>query len=207
MRTTRLILASALIALSMGACSSGGDDKPPVEATKQPTATVAPSDSPEPEPSITALALGKPTETIGNGGAGVLELTPTSVVYVTGSMSTKPTKDVFAFVTVKARSTKAVAAEQVPPITGGGWKWVAADGQAIDEGNGEAYNVVSDSFNAGGPIEPGTFVWDGITFDLTKAQQGGTLLYTDGNGTAYRWTVPAADAGPQVAQVKKELAP
>ncbi|TXS19585.1 hypothetical protein EAO71_33775 [Streptomyces sp. ms191] len=113
----------------------------------------------------------------------------------------------FAFIAVKAKSTKAVAAEQVAPISGGGWKWVAKDGQAIGEGNGESYNVVADSFNAGGPVEPGTFVWDGIAFDLAKAQRGGTLLYTDGNGTAYRWTVPAADAGAQVAQLKKELAP
>ncbi|MFF5703381.1 hypothetical protein ACFY7H_12870 [Streptomyces sp. NPDC012794] len=124
-----------------------------------------------------------------------------------GSTFDKPTREQFAFITFKARPTTAVAAAQAAPAGGGGWSWIAPDGQAIEQGNGEAYNVVAKSFNAGGPIQPGSWVWDAAVFDLAKAQAGGTLVYTDGAGAAFRWKVPAQDSGPEVAQVKKELAP
>jgi hypothetical protein len=135
-------------------------------------------------------------------------MTPTTVVYTpAGTTLTKPSADGFAFVTVKVAPTTAAAAEQAAPISRGGWSWIAPDGQAIEQGNGEAYNVVASSFNAGGPVQPGSFVWDGEVFDLKTAQAGGTLVYVDGAGTAYRWAMPKADTGPQVEQVKKELAP
>ncbi|MFF3620079.1 hypothetical protein [Streptomyces sp. NPDC002467] len=124
-----------------------------------------------------------------------------------GTTFDKPTQGQFAFITIKARPTTAVAAAQAAPITGGGWSWIAPDGQAIEQGNGQAFNVVAESFNAGGAVQPGSWVWDSAVFDLTKAQAGGTLVYTDGEGTTIRWKIPAEDAGAEVAQVKKELAP
>jgi hypothetical protein len=144
---------------------------------------------------------------VGGGGTGRLQLTPTSVAYLpSGSTFDKPQNEAFAFVAVKVQPMTAVAAAQAAPITGGGWSWIAPDGQAIEQGNGEAYNVVAESFNAGGPIQPGSFQWDGQVFDLKTVQAGGTLMYVDGAGTAYRWAMPKTDSGPQVEQVKKELA-
>ncbi|WP_328924348.1 hypothetical protein OG429_06610 [Streptomyces sp. NBC_00190] len=127
-------------------------------------------------------------------------------MYTTGNSVTKPTKATFAFIAYKARATTAVAADQVAPIDGGGWSWVAPDGQAIAQGNGEAFNVVADSFNAGRTVQPGSFVLDGAVFDLDTVHAGGILIYTDGEGKAYRWTMPKRDAGLEAAQIKKELA-
>ncbi|MEV7427012.1 hypothetical protein [Streptomyces sp. NPDC091212] len=150
--------------------------------------------------------LGTPIETIGDGGAGVLEMTPTTVVYAKQDGGDKPAKDVFAVIAIKQRPTTAAAATEVPPISGGGWQWIAPDGQAIDAGNGESYNVVLADFNAAGPIQPGSFVWDATAFDLTDAQaKGGTLVYLDGEGDAHRWTIPGGDRGPQVAEVRGDL--
>ncbi|MFD9537486.1 hypothetical protein [Streptomyces sp. NPDC060010] len=160
-----------------------------------------------PAPAPAGLQLGQVTETVGADGAGRLGITPTSIVYATASGSDKPTKDTFAFIVYKARATTAVAADQAAPIDSGGWSWVAPNGQAIAQGNGEAYNVVADSFNAGRTVQPGTHVLDAAVFDLAAAQVGGTLVYTDGEGTAYRWTIPKTDTGPEVGQIKKELAP
>jgi hypothetical protein len=151
------------------------------------------------------LALGKPAETIGAEGAGVMEITPTTVVYATKGTGQDPDNDLFAVVTVKDRPTTAAPARETAPIDQGGWQWIAPDGQAIDQGNGTAFNVVPEPFSAGGPIQPGSFKWDSQIFDLTDAQRGGTLVYTDGEGTAYRWKIPTKDAGPQIADVKKAL--
>ncbi|WP_030757152.1 hypothetical protein [Streptomyces sp. NRRL F-5135] len=152
------------------------------------------------------LELGTPVPTTGDGGTGVLEMTPTTVVYSKDGAGNDPDKDVFAVVTVKQRPTTAAPAAEVPPMSGGGWSWIAPDGQSIDEGNGQSFNVVMDDFGAAGPVQPGSFVWDAAVFDLTAAQaKGGTLVYVDSEETAFRWKIPAADSGPQVAEVKEQL--
>lgn len=152
------------------------------------------------------LALGKPAETIGDGGTGVLEVTPTTVVYAKEGGGETPEYGLFAVVTIKDRATKAVAAAEAPPISGGGWKWIAPDGEAIDAGGGTSFNVVMDKYNNAGPVQPGSFHWTAEVFDLTPEQaKGGTLVYTDGEGTAYRWKVPAKDSGPQIDEVKQQL--
>lgn len=201
----RARVISVLFLVSLATAGCGGESSPaPKEATPSVSASAP---TPDPAPA-SALKLGAPAETVGSNGTGRLELTPTSVAYLpAGGTFDKPTKDGFAFVTVKGRPTTAVAAAQAAPISGGGWSWIGSDGQAVEQGNGEAYNVVAESYNSGGTIQPGSWKWDSAVFDLTKAQYGGTLVYTDGEGKAFRWTIPAQDTGAEVAQVKKELAP
>jgi len=201
----RTVPVVVVLAASVAACGPTSDPAPLSGGTGSPAAA-SPSTSAPAAPQ--ALALGASAETVGSGGTGRLQLTPTTIVYSpAGSTFNKPTQDGFVFVAVKVQAMTAVAAEQAAPISKGGWSWIAPDGQAVEQGNGEAFNVVANSFNAGGPIQPGSFVWDGQVFDLKTTQAGGTLVYVDGGGTAYRWAMPKADAGPQVEQVKKELAP
>jgi hypothetical protein len=198
----RTVPVTLLLLAAVAACDAKPDPVPLPGGTGAPTAAASAPAAPQ------ALALGTPSETVGSGGTGRLQLTPTTIAYLpAGSTLEKPQTESFAFVTVKVQAMTAVAAAQAAPISGGGWSWIAPDGQAIEQGNGAAFNVVAESFNAGGPIQPGSFVWDGQVFDLKTVQAGGTLVYVDGAGTAYRWAMPKADTGPQVEQVKKELAP
>jgi hypothetical protein len=200
----RTAFLMAIVAATLTACSTSDpmpSDKPaPQPSSSAPAATPAAS-----APQAAALPLGQAAETVGAGGTGRLQITPTSIVYTTGSTVTRPTKAVFAFIAYKARAMTAVAADQAAPVDGGGWSWIAPDGQAIAQGNGEAANLVADSFNAGRTVQPGSFVLDGAAFDLDTVQAGGTLVYTDGQGQAFRWTMPKQDAGPEAEQLKKEL--
>ncbi|THA58340.1 hypothetical protein [Streptomyces sp. A1136] len=200
----RLTVILAIAAITLTACSSS-DPKPSDKSAPRPSSSAPAIAPPQPAPTAATLQLGQAAETVGAGGTGRLEITPTNIVYSTGNSVIKPTKATFAFVGYKARAVTAVAADQAAPIDGGGWSWVAPDGQAIAQGNGEAFNVVADSFNAGRTVQPGSFVLDGAVFDLETVQAGGTLIYTDGEGKAYRWTMPNQDTGPEAAQVKKEL--
>ncbi|MFE3786872.1 hypothetical protein [Streptomyces goshikiensis] len=201
----RTSIALAAVALTLTACGTSTptppDSKPATAASPVPSSGAATG-----SPAL-ARALGQPAETVGAGGVGRIEMTPTSIAYISTDGGTEPANDVFAFVTYKARAATAVAADQAAPIDGGGWSWAALDGQAIAQGNGEAYNVVADSFNAGRTVQLGTYLKDAAVFDLATAQAGGTLIYIDGAGTAHRWAMPKTDAGPDVAQIRKELAP
>ncbi|MFL3869279.1 hypothetical protein LT966_22010 [Streptomyces griseobrunneus] len=164
------------------------------------------TDDAAPPADETVHVLGDPVLTVGDEGAGVLEMTPTTVVFAKESDGNAPAKDVFVVVTVKKRPTTAAPADESSPMGPGGWQWRAPDGQALDEGDGESYNVVLSDFSASGTIQPGSFVWDAQAFDLTAAQaKGGTLVYVDGEGTAHQWKMPEQDSGPQVAEVKKDL--
>ncbi|MCQ1575354.1 hypothetical protein [Streptomyces parvus] len=154
----------------------------------------------------TVRVLGEPALTVGDEGVGVLEMTPTSVVFAKESDGNAPAKDVFVVVTVKKRPTTAAPADESSPMGPGGWQWKAPDGQALDEGDGESYNVVLSDFSASGAIQPGSFVWGAEAFDLTAAQaKGGMLVYVDGEGTAHQWKMPEEDSGPHAAEVKKDL--
>lgn len=200
MRNTTIAAILLAAALPITACSSSDDGAKP--AASKSTAASKTASSPA---AAADLALGKAAQTTGDGGTGILEVTPTTVVYSKDGGGETPENGLFAVVTIKDRPTTAVAAAEAPPISGGGWQWIAPDGQAIDEGNGAAFNVVMDAFNFGGKIQPGSFKWGAKVFDLSDKQRGGTLIYTDGEGAAHRWTMPAADAGPQIAQVAKAL--
>ncbi|MYX14365.1 hypothetical protein GTY67_13260 [Streptomyces sp. SID8374] len=234
MRTRIAAAAAVFLACSLTACGEGGDPAAPkAEAQASASKKVDCSDESlgqaewvencagdsegagtdgdgtddaAPPTDETVHVLGDPVLTVGDEGAGVLEMTPTTLVFAKESDGNAPAKDIFVVVTVKKRPTTAAPAEESSPMGPGGWQWRAPDGQALDEGDGESYNVVLGDFNASGTIQPGSFVWDAEAFDLTAAQaKGGTLVYVDGEGTAHQWKMPAEDSGPQVAEVKRDL--
>ncbi|MFV8127556.1 hypothetical protein [Streptomyces syringium] len=198
----RNVIAGVLLAaaLPLAGCSDGDKQDP---GSKKPPSSAARGAS---SPTSIALPLGRSAETVGSGGKGRLELAPTSVVYARKAIVDTPDNGLFAVVTVKVRATTAVAAGEAAPAGRGGWQWAAPDGQAVSTLDGQAGNVVLDGFRTGGDTQPGTIRWTARAFDISEAQRGGTLIYVDGEGAAYRWTVPARDAGPQVAEVNKKLA-
>ncbi|WP_329376260.1 hypothetical protein [Streptomyces sp. NBC_01483] len=158
------------------------------------------------------LTLGKTAQTIGaqfpadgGPGGGALEVTPTTVVYAKTAMGNTAANGVYAIITVKDRAPNAVAAAESAPIEGGGWQWIAPDGQALDEGENDASSITPNGFTGGGMVQVGTYHWRTIAFDLAEAQRGGTIAYTDGEGTVFRWKVPAADSGPELAALKKGM--
>lgn len=203
MRITRIAFAALLLCLPLAACGSSGDAKPPAK-------TVGPASSGASTPAA-GLALGAPAQTDGaehpiNGtGGGVLELTPTTVVYTTTGTGQKPVNGLFVTVAYKARSVTAVAAAESPPVDGGGWQWIAPDGQAINALSGNTSSVTPDGYTGVGPVQPGSFRVDATTIDISEAQRGGILVYTDGTHHAFRWKIPAQDTGPEAAKLKKAL--
>ncbi|MFJ4696467.1 hypothetical protein [Streptomyces sp. NPDC088766] len=157
------------------------------------------------------LAWGKPAQTIGaqspaDGTAGgePLEVTPTTIVYQKGAMGMTAVNGLYAIITVKDRAPGAAAAESAP-IEGGGWQWIAPDGQALSAGDGEASSITPQGFTGGGTIPAGAWKWRTIAFDISEAQRAGTLVYTDGTAVAFQWTVPAKDSGPEVSKLKKGM--
>lgn len=204
MRPSRIALAVLVLCLPLAACSSGGD------SSKPPTKTSGAAEPAAPTPPST-LALGGAAQTDGaehpvNGtGGGVLEITPTTVVYTTAGSGQKPANGLFVTVAYKARSMTAVAAAQAAPIEGGGWQWIAPDGQAVDSLRGNATSVTPEGFTGAGPVQPGSFQWRSITVDITEAQRGGNIVYIDGTHHAFRWKLPAQDSGPEAAKLKKAL--
>ncbi|MFJ7895859.1 hypothetical protein [Streptomyces anthocyanicus] len=211
---------AALLLAALTACGGGNDDKPAekpsTSAPGEPTLSGEPTGGGEPSGGAPSggpeggegLKLGAPAQTTGDGGTGVLEITPDTVVFAkTGSGETAE-NGLFAVVTMRDKATTAVAADEPAPISGGGWKWMAPDGEMVDTQVGNAFNVVMDKYNNADPVQPGGYQWRSQVFDLTPAQaKGGTLIYIDGENKAHRWQMPSTDSGPNVAEVKKQLAP
>ncbi|MFE4420466.1 hypothetical protein [Streptomyces sp. NPDC056817] len=158
------------------------------------------------------LAWGKSAQTTGaelvasdGPGGGDLEVTPTSVVYAKSAMGNTAANGVFAIIAVRDRATGAIAAAESKGLDGGGWQWIAPDGQAVDQGEGNSSGVIPQGFGGGGMVQAGTYHWNTARFDLAEAQRGGTIAYTDGAGQTFRWKVPASDAGPDLAALKKGM--
>ncbi|GGX97843.1 hypothetical protein [Streptomyces hiroshimensis] len=159
-------------------------------------------------PKGAALAFGEPSRTVGAGTVGILEITPTTVVYTKEGGRVTSQHGTFAVVTLLEKSMSANPADEEQPAKGGGWRWVAAGGQSVPAGNGNAAKVVLEKYRQSGGIAPGTSQVRVKVFDLTPVQaKGGTIVYTDGTKSADRWTVPATDTGPQVAEVRQQLKP
>lgn len=138
-------------------------------------------------------------------GGGDLDVTPTTVLYAKDAMGSTSVNGLFAIITVKDRATGKGAATESAPLEGGGWKWIAPGGQALDEGENGASNITPNGFTGGGMVQGGTWAWRTIAFDLSEAQKGGTLAYTDGAGSVFRWKAPATDSGPELAKLKKGM--
>lgn len=207
MRVRTISASVVLLLAALTACGDSGSDDEPAAKPETTSASKEPNhgdgdgggfDKP--------LKLGEPAQTIGDGGTGVLQITPDTVVYAKEGSGEKAANGVFAVVTMKVKAMTGAPAEQTAPITGDGWKWIAPDGEEIGFDSGNSTMISMDKYNGGGKVQPGTYQRDAQAFDLTKTQaKGGTLLYTDGDGTAYRWKLPPSDSGPHVAEVKKQL--
>ncbi|CUW31802.1 hypothetical protein [Streptomyces reticuli] len=203
MRARAAAATAALLLAALTACGGGDDDSSkPAAAPKSSAGEASPSSTPEQEHS-----LGDPARTTGDGGTGVLQITPDTIVFTRMASGETAKNGVFAVVTMKDKAMTAVAADEVPPITGGGWKWMAPDGEMIGFDSGNSSSVTMDKYDNADPVQPGGYQWRAQVFDLTPAQaKGGTLIYIDGEEKAFRWKMPAADSGPSVAEVKKQLA-
>ncbi|MGV9278038.1 hypothetical protein [Streptomyces griseosporeus] len=154
----------------------------------------------------TATTIGAQSPADGTEGGGKLEVTPTTVVYAKTAMGNTAVNGVYAIITVKDRASGPTAAAESAPIEGGGWQWISADGQALDEGENDASSITPNGFTGGGTVKAGTWHWKTIAFDLTAAQaKGGTIAYTDGAGSVFTWKVPSSDTGPEVSAVKKGM--
>ncbi|OUD04715.1 hypothetical protein CA983_02885 [Streptomyces swartbergensis] len=152
------------------------------------------------------MKLGESAQTTGDGGTGVLQITPDTVVFTKEGGGETAENGMFVVVTMKDKAMTAVAADEPAPIGGGGWKWMAPDGEMLDTQGGNAFNVTMGKYNNADPVQPGAWQWRSQVFDLTPAQaKGGTLIYIDGEEKAHRWEMPSANSGPNVAEVKKQL--
>ncbi|MFF7871090.1 hypothetical protein ACFZCT_32245 [Streptomyces qaidamensis] len=183
--------ASVLAAtcLSLAACS-GGDGK----------------SDPQPSPR-TALKFGQTADTAGADGKGTAQITPETVVYVDKAGADAPEHGLFAVVTFKAgnraKDSVSITAAQ------GGFRWKTLDGKTIKAGNSEgAGNIDPIGFNdAGGKptVRANTYQVNTVAFDISSVEKGGTLVYVDGDGVAFRWKVPATSAGPAANALKSAL--
>jgi hypothetical protein len=195
---------AALLLAALTACGGGDDSDGSSNPSAAPTSEPAPSA--EPTTPESDLKLGESARTTGDGGTGVLEITPDTIVFTKEGGGETAENGMFAVVTMKDKAMTAVAADEPAPITGGGWKWMAADGEMIDVGGGTAFNVVMEKYNNADPVQPGAYQWRSQVFDLTPEQaKGGTLIYIDGEEKAFRWKMPSTDSGPNVVEVKKQL--
>jgi hypothetical protein len=203
MRVRTTAATAALLLAALTACGGGDSGEP---EAKPPVASAQPSQEPTPGAVEGSAKLGTPARTTGDGGTGVLEITPDTVVFVEEGGGETAANGVFAVVTMKDKAMTAVAADEPAPISGGGWKWMTTDGEMVDTQSGNAFNVVMDKYNNADPVQPGGWQWRSQVFDLTPEQaKGGTLIYIDGEEQAHRWEMPSTDSGPHVAEVKKQL--
>ncbi|MFB8270397.1 hypothetical protein ACFC96_27880 [Streptomyces sp. NPDC055955] len=185
-----LVTASALAAaccLSLTACT-GSDDR----------------STPQPSPR-TALKLGQSADTAGVGGRGRAQITPDTVVYADGTSFGAPEHGLFAVVNYLSRNrTKSrvtTAAEQ------GGLRWKAASGHTVTARNSKAAKKVAPiGFSEGGPVFTRDEIHQDVAvFDISAAERGGTLIYVDGDGTVFRWKIPASNSGHSVPALKFAL--
>ncbi|MGW2344881.1 hypothetical protein [Streptomyces sp. NPDC001661] len=152
------------------------------------------------------LKLGQPAQTGGDGGTGVLQITPDTVVFTKKATGETAKNGVFAVVVMKDKAMTAVAADEPAPVSGGGWQWRAPDGETIGFDSGNSSTVAFDKYDGADPVQPGSWQWRSQVFDLTPAQaKGGTLIYVDGDEQAHAWKMPTTDSGPNVADVKAKL--
>ena len=206
MRVRTTAATAALLLAALTACGGSSDnddaaDEPTVSATEG-----VPTESGTPGEVEKGMKFGTPAQTTGDGGTGVLEITPDSVVFAKEAGGETAANGMFVVVTMKDKAMTGVAADEPAPISGGGWKWMAPDGEMIDTQVGNAYNIVVDKYNNADPVQPGGYQWRLKAFDLTEAQaKGGTLIYIDGEEKAFRWEMPSTDSGPNVAEVKQQL--
>jgi hypothetical protein len=205
MRARVTAATAALLFAALTACGGGSDTA--AEPKESVAAEAAPSEEPTAGQVEESLKFGTPSRTTGDGGTGVLEITPDTVVFTKEASGETAANGTFVVITMKDKAVTAVAADEVAPISGGGWKWMAPDGEMIGFDSGNSSMVTMDKYSSADPVQPGGFQWRAQVFDLTPEQaKGGTLIYIDGEEKAHRWEMPSEDTGPSVAEVKEQLA-
>lgn len=204
-RTRATAATAALLLAALTGC--GNSDDSDDAAANKPSVAATPSEDPSTGLVEKGMKLGQSARTVGDGGTGVLEITPDTIVFVKEATGETAENGVFVVVAMKAKAVTAVAADEVAPITGGGWKWMSPDGEMIGFDSGASTMVSTGKYQNAEPVQPGAWQWRSTVFDLTEAQaKGGTLIYVDGEDAAHRWEMPSQDSGPNVTDVKKELA-
>ncbi|WP_158677804.1 hypothetical protein [Streptomyces sp. SPB074] len=210
MKRTAPVAATCVLLLAASACSH--DDEPASKATtstrpEKPSAAAEPTKAgtPDVKPLGASVRTDGAADPIEGNGGGVLQITPTSVIYMKSTGYDEPENGQFLVVTVKEKAMTAAPASEEAPMGGGGWSYIAPDGQAVSTLTGNATNVVPDGFEGGGAIDPGTYQWKSTVFDIGLKQAGGTLSYKDGAGEVYRWKTPASTTGPEASKVEASL--
>ncbi|MFF6879708.1 hypothetical protein ACFY9S_31000 [Streptomyces sp. NPDC012474] len=181
------VLAAAC--LSLVACSDGDG-----------------ASDPQPTPR-TALTFGQTADTAGVDGKGAAQITPETVVYVDQAGAGAPEHGLFAVVAFRAGNR---AEDSVTTTAAqGGFRWKTLDGKTIKASNTDgAGSIAPVGFDDGGGkpvVRADTHQVNTVAFDITPAQRGGTLVYVDGNGVAFRWRVPPTDSGPTAKALKSAL--
>lgn len=173
--------------LSLAACTDSGDRS-----------------APEPSPRAT-LRLGQGADTAGVGGRGAARITPDTIVYADRTGFGAPEHGLFAVVTYQSRNR---TTSRVTTTAGqGGLRWTTEDGRTVTDRNSKAATGVAPiGFSEGGAaLPPEVGHQDVAVFDIAAAERGGTLVYVDGDGTAFRWKIPASDSGAAVPALKFAL--
>jgi hypothetical protein len=152
-----------------------------------------------------ALTLGHRVKTAGVGGKGTAWIDPDTVVYARTSDFGSPEHGVFAVVVYQSGD----GSERRVTTTAerGGFRWKTPDGRTVKARNTKAAEKLAPvGFSEGGPVV-GPKLWhqDVAVFDIAAAEKGGTLVYVDGKGVAFRWKIPTGDAGEAVPALKFAL--
>ncbi|MEU0206362.1 hypothetical protein [Streptomyces canus] len=185
-----VIRASALAAaccLSLTACSDSDD-----------------TSDPQPRPR-TALSFGQSADTAGVGGRGTAQITPNAVVYVDKAGAETPERGLFAVVRFEAGNRAKTPVRTTADK--GGFRWKTPDGKTVKAGNSRgAGRIAPVGFSEGAPeVSPKTYQADSVAFDITAAEKGGTLVYVDGNGDAFRWKIPSTNTGSAASALMSAL--
>lgn len=199
--TTSAILLVAFLPLTACGHDAAPNPKPAVHSSR-PAAT--PHKAQSAPLGTTVKTTGAQSLADGTQGGGTLEVTPTTVLYIKKAMGSTTKHGVFALITVKDRAPEGAAAESAM-LEGGGWQYIAPDGQVVGEGDGNAAGIAPEGFTSGGVVPAGAYQWQTLAFDLAPAQRGGTLAYVDGAHHTYRWRIAAADSGPELAALRKGM--
>jgi hypothetical protein len=204
MRIRTTAASAALLLATLTACGGGDSSDTAGKRPAPAPSSAAAKPTPTPGEVEKGMQLGTPARTTGDGGTGVLEITPDTIVFAQKAGDQTPENGLFVVVTMRDKAMTAVAADEPAPISGGGWKWMAPDGQMLSFDTGNSSMVTLDGYSEADPVQPGGYQQ---VFDLTPAQaKGGTLIYIDGEEQAFRWEMPSVDSGPRVADVRKQLA-
>jgi hypothetical protein len=151
------------------------------------------------------LNFGQSADTAGVGGRGTAQITPDAVVYVDKAGAETPEHGLFAVVRFEAGNRSKT------PVTTtagkGGFRWRTPGGKTVSAGNSKgAGRLAPIGFSEGAPdVSPKTYQVDSVAFDITVTEKGGTLVYVDGDGVAFRWKIPSTNSGSTASALESAL--